>query len=394
MRCWDRIVPGLAMAVAMTGCYSSHNFMDERALQFEAPQAKMHADGFAPGPAEMEISMVDVAAPDVAAPTLPVPEGRMMAYSVNLRFETHDAAKAIREAVEMARKAGGYILYVDDYTVRLRIPVATAEQCLTAMEALGKLTSKNIVGEDVTAQVIDVDVRLSNLRSLQENLQKLLERTGKISDLLEVEREMARITTEIERLEAMRKNLALQVAYYDVRIAFSINTPPVVAQRSSLSLPWVTALGSEVGASRLPMNDKYDMPFTFTLPDGFVGMFSANDTYYAMNAEDVVLKLSSRANRKDAGVRFWNELILRSLPQRGFLLTEGSGIDSSASGREFARVTTQRLQGNAAWGYWLLVFVEEGGWFSNGYVHTVECWGPEEAITALDWRPMADSVKL
>ena len=86
-------------------------------------------------------------------------------------------------------------------------------------------------GEDVTQQSVDLDARLVNARASEARLKTILEqRTGRLSDVLDVEREISRVRGEIERMEAERKSL-------DGRIQFaSINVTILEEQRASLDL--------------------------------------------------------------------------------------------------------------------------------------------------------------
>jgi hypothetical protein len=66
----------------------------------------------------------------------------------------------------------------------------------------------------VTAQYVDLEARLGNSRQTEQRLADLLRnRTGKLSDVLEVEQEISRVRGEIEQMEAERKNLSKQVSY-------------------------------------------------------------------------------------------------------------------------------------------------------------------------------------
>lgn len=82
-------------------------------------------------------------------------------------------------------------------------------------EALsGRLVEQNTTSEDLTRQIIDVGAQLSAKKALRERLEGLLrDRPGKLADLLEVERELARVQSEIDAQESelavMRKRVSL-----------------------------------------------------------------------------------------------------------------------------------------------------------------------------------------
>jgi Domain of unknown function (DUF4349) len=64
--------------------------------------------------------------------------------------------------------------------------------------------------------------RLKNSRETELRLQTILtQRTGKIGDVLEVEREIARVRGEIEQLEAEQKSLEHRVEFATVDLSLT-----------------------------------------------------------------------------------------------------------------------------------------------------------------------------
>jgi hypothetical protein len=69
-------------------------------------------------------------------------------------------------------------------------------------------------GQDVTSQYVDLQARLENARNTEKRLTDLLnQRTGRLSDVLQVEQEVDRVRGEIEQMEAQRKTMANQVTF-------------------------------------------------------------------------------------------------------------------------------------------------------------------------------------
>jgi chromosome segregation ATPase len=74
-------------------------------------------------------------------------------------------------------------------------------------------------GEEVTQQHADLVARLRNSRDTEERLRAILEqRTGKIGDVLQVEREIARVRGDIERMEAEQQALEHRVDFATVEL--------------------------------------------------------------------------------------------------------------------------------------------------------------------------------
>ena len=109
----------------------------------------------------------------------------------------------------------------------LRIPSSRFDAALAALRQFGRVTEESQNAEDVTATVADLDVRLSNSRVIEKRLTEVLQsRTGNVGDVLEVEREIARVRGEIEQMEAERKQL-------DRRIEYATLTLEIVEERAA-----------------------------------------------------------------------------------------------------------------------------------------------------------------
>ena len=109
----------------------------------------------------------------------------------------------------------------------LRVPSARFDAALAALRGLGRVTEDSQNAEDVTATVVDLDVRISNARATEKRLNEVLQtRAGRLSDVLEVEREIMRVRTEIEQMESQRTQL-------DGRIEYATLTLDVTEERAA-----------------------------------------------------------------------------------------------------------------------------------------------------------------
>jgi Domain of unknown function (DUF4349)/Putative zinc-finger len=107
-------------------------------------------------------------------------------------------------------------------TASLRVPVAELPAALDELKQLGRVLNETQSGEEVTEQHVDLVARLKNSRGTEQRLQAiLLERTGKISDVLQVEQEIARVRGEIEQMEAQEKTLEHRVDFAAVNLNLS-----------------------------------------------------------------------------------------------------------------------------------------------------------------------------
>ena len=96
----------------------------------------------------------------------------------------------------------------------LRVPAGELESVIVDLKKLGRVESESRTGEEVTQQYVDLEARLSNARNTERRLTDLLrQRTGKLTDVLAVEKEIDRVREEIERMEAESKSLMNRVDF-------------------------------------------------------------------------------------------------------------------------------------------------------------------------------------
>jgi hypothetical protein len=96
----------------------------------------------------------------------------------------------------------------------LRVPADQLEAATAELKSLGRVESESQSGEEVTEPYIDLEARLANARNTELRLTDLLrQRTGKLSDVLAVEKSIDEVRNSIERMEAEKKNLGNRVDF-------------------------------------------------------------------------------------------------------------------------------------------------------------------------------------
>jgi hypothetical protein len=110
-----------------------------------------------------------------------------------------------------------------------------------AEDADGEISSRSTRAEDLTRSIIDTGSRLDAQRTLQARLEGLLERRdGTLGELLQIERELARVTGEIEAIEAQLKALRLRVSMSSLHLSYQTK---VAAFSGSRANPLGEAIG-------------------------------------------------------------------------------------------------------------------------------------------------------
>jgi hypothetical protein len=157
-------------------------------------------------------------------------------------IEVDSLEQAVAHVRLLAGRIGGYVAnttmqtgrgQLRSATLEVKIPADRFDDGLGGLAGLGKLESVNVNAEDVGEEFTDVTARMGNARRLEARLIELLAtRTGKLKDVLDVERELARVREEIERYEGRLRYLRVHAALSTLTI--SVHEPvPVVGHPGS-----------------------------------------------------------------------------------------------------------------------------------------------------------------
>ena len=180
-------------------------------------------------------------APPPAAPTPQMPQtvaSGMIIRNGSVNILVDSIETAIERVRAMTLALGGVVgglqinageRQVRSATLELKIPAARFDSAMTGMPAFGKVEHSSTTAEDVGEEFTDVTARVANARRLEARLITLLAtRTGKLEDVLAVERELARVREEIERYEGRIRFLSTRVATSTI-VATVHEKPPIIA---------------------------------------------------------------------------------------------------------------------------------------------------------------------
>lgn len=103
-----------------------------------------------------------------------------------------------------------------------------------AADAGGEITQRSTRAEDLTRQIIDTGARRDAQKTLRGRLLQLLERRdGELGELLQIERELARVTGDIESIEAQLKTLRLRVSMSSLDLNYQTKVPAFSGSREN-----------------------------------------------------------------------------------------------------------------------------------------------------------------
>jgi hypothetical protein len=180
------------------------------------------------------------------AAIVPAPEAkpaaeRKIIRSGELMLQVDSLVRARRDVEAAAAAVGGYVSnsQADDTSASfvLRVPAAQLEQVARGVAHAGHVLRESISAEEITEQYYDVAARLENARRLESRLLDLVaQRTTKMSDVLDVERELARVRGEIEQLEGRRRLWDHQIELATLTVHLNTEAPPEVVATASSTL--------------------------------------------------------------------------------------------------------------------------------------------------------------
>jgi len=149
----------------------------------------------------------------------------------DVSFETNNVSAARKKILTSLKNLGGYIAEDNEtrdddrnrqeYTLKLRLPAKNFGLLLDSVSSTAsKIDSKNISIKDVTSQFIDIKAQLANSKALENTYLGLLNKAGKMGDVLQIENKLTEIRTEIDSTQGSLNYLSRQVAYSSLDVTF------------------------------------------------------------------------------------------------------------------------------------------------------------------------------
>jgi hypothetical protein len=176
----------------------------------------------------------------------PVQAARKIIYDARIELVV-DSLNATEQAIsKMIRENDGFLAESDQSSLaqnqrraiwRVRVPVANFDRFVAAVIRLGEVRQNHVGSQDVTEEYFDLEARIRNKREEEKRLLKhLADSTGKLEDILAVERELSRVRGEAEQMEGRIRFLTDRAELSTVTIEaneWKDYKPPVAATFST-----------------------------------------------------------------------------------------------------------------------------------------------------------------
>ena len=160
-----------------------------------------------------------------------------------IRLEVQNVTATLDPLKAIATSRGGYLgsLSVNTHygdrlyaVVTMRVPAREFESAIAEIKTLGSLTSESLSADDVTEEYVDLQARRSALASQLAAYNRIMEKAGNVSEILEVQVQIERVQVEIDRIDGRLKYLDSRVDYATITVTLEEPEPVGGGERFSI----------------------------------------------------------------------------------------------------------------------------------------------------------------
>ncbi|MEB2626887.1 DUF4349 domain-containing protein [Peribacillus frigoritolerans] len=208
-----------SLFLLLAGC--SSNEKDDSASESQDEKAE----------SKMDASISGNKVQEEAAEKEGMTDERKVIHQAQLELKVKNLEKAQMKIENKVAEYGGYVVESNVYredeelvegTITVRVPEAHFQVFLTDSEGeASEVVGRNVTGQDVTEQYVDLKARLKSKRAVEERLLAFMKDAEKTEDLLKISSDLAVVQEEIEQLTGQIKYLENQTSYSTVTITLS-----------------------------------------------------------------------------------------------------------------------------------------------------------------------------
>jgi len=163
-----------------------------------------------------------------------------------LTLEVPAPQEAERKIASIADAVGGFVVTSEskqhetgdppkqylEVSLVIRVPEAHFQTAFDQILSLGSRVIQNkTTGEDVTEEFIDLEARIRTQKALEVQFLEIMKQATKVPDALEVQRQIAEVRTEIEKLEGRKRFLENRASLSTITV--SLQSPAAIAVNTS-----------------------------------------------------------------------------------------------------------------------------------------------------------------
>ncbi|MDP3564664.1 MAG: DUF4349 domain-containing protein [Methanoregula sp.] len=190
---------------------------------------------------EAKMSYAGSAAPLPVPAMAPSPSGSAGSVVVtkiiktaSVTLEVKDVPGSVEALKNIAAQKGGYISSTNvqkGYNDRLsgsvviRIPQAEFENVLAGVKAIGTVKSSSTQGQDVTEEYVDIEAQKASYQNQLVQYNEIMKKAVKVSDVIEIQQQIDRVQTELNRLEGRLKYLNSRIDLSTITVSLQEPEP-------------------------------------------------------------------------------------------------------------------------------------------------------------------------
>jgi hypothetical protein len=167
---------------------------------------------------------------------------RKIIRNADITMEVASTTEAQHRVTSIAESHGGFVVTSEakqrenidpskrtlDIKLVVRIPAGRFGVALDEIKQLaGNLPEANVTGQDVTEDFIDLEARIKTQKALELQFLEIMKQARKVEDALEVQRQIAEVRTDIEKLEGRKRFLENRSSLSTITV--NIHAPKVIA---------------------------------------------------------------------------------------------------------------------------------------------------------------------
>ncbi len=209
---------------AKTAVVSRVDYAGSGATSPATPPAEAAGSTLAsPNPARTEFTKAGAEVPPAAQ--------RKIIYNAQVTLIVESLSGFDDKFNRLVKESGGYVSQTDQSSQTdaqrtaswtIRVPVGRFDAFLAAVSRLGELQRSHLDSQDVTMEYYDLEARIANKQQEEKRLLKhLSDSTGKLEDILAVEKELTRVRGEIEQMQGRIRYLGNLSALSTVTLSVS-----------------------------------------------------------------------------------------------------------------------------------------------------------------------------
>lgn len=137
-------------------------------------------------------------------------ENRMVVHTADISMIVADVNQTRDNIVFLAGKYRGYVVSSnfrargEDLagTITIRVPEDKLDTAMAEIRTMGiRVTAERSSSQDVTAQYVDLQARLTNARATETQYLTLMNRAQQISDIIQIQDKLSQVRQTIEQLQ-------------------------------------------------------------------------------------------------------------------------------------------------------------------------------------------------